>query len=527
MSITVGLDFGTHQTKVCIENNDNPTNVYYEFLSFDDLDGNRNYCLPSIIQINKDHTLSYGFCDEDNCMYDDKVIDVKEPEYIKEPELKYPDKPCPPKDFDIKTAFTTGKDLLPWQKVLLSIKQKLNYKNSVEYKRWIDDNNRYSEELIKWEKECVEIKDFHLKELNRIKNINEILYKKYEKEIESINAQSNKFYFKYFKQAVYDYGELEFKINPMQLSIWYLSYVIFVIKEKYGKYFSIQMGIPCDIQNHIERRKVGTTMLLSAYYLVEDVYNNNFNDFLLAKYEDLIKNTKVIDFDESVKNEYGILIFPEACACLNRMVNNKKITPNKLHLIFDIGGGTTDISFFSISDDKTNIFKFISIPYGLNYIREKCSINDMVLDKNLINKYYYHKVKEKIDNLILEVINEFVKQTNRPSSLLKDVINNNMSLYVGGGSTYDLLCQRYKYFEDVKRIDESTFPIMVTNNNLTLDEYAILANAYGLAHSESNDEVRLESINQLFYGIYLQDRKVFKILEEQNEYNYEHGLTDL
>jgi hypothetical protein len=60
-----------------------------------------------------------------------------------------------------------------------------------------------------------------------------------------------------------------------------------------------------------------------------------------------------------------------------------------------------------------------------------------------------------------------------------------------------------------------------------LDEYAILANAYGLAHSESNDEVRLESINQLFYGIYLQDRKVFKILEEQNEYNYEHGLTDL
>ena len=104
MSITVGLDFGTHQTKVCIENNDNPTNVYYEFLSFEDLDGNRSYCLPSIIQINKDHTLSYGFCNEDNCLCNDNVIDVKEPEYIKEPEFKYPDKPCQPKDFDIKTA---------------------------------------------------------------------------------------------------------------------------------------------------------------------------------------------------------------------------------------------------------------------------------------------------------------------------------------------------------------------------------------------------------------------------------------
>ena len=102
-----------------------------------------------------------------------------------------------------------------------------------------------------------------------------------------------------------------------------------------------------------------------------------------------------------------------------------------------------------------------------------------------------------------------------------------MSLYVGGGSTYDSLCQKYKYFEDVKRIDESTFPIIVTNNNLTLGEYAILANAYGLAHSELTDDVRLESVNQLFDGIYLQDRKVFKILEEQNEYKYEHGLTDL
>ncbi|MBR5781260.1 MAG: hypothetical protein IKY27_04675 [Bacteroidales bacterium] len=526
MSITVGLDFGTHQTKVCIENNDNPINVYYEFLSFDDLNGNISYCLPSIIQINKDHTLSYGFCNEENCLYDHDIVDVKEPEYLKEPELKYPDKPTKPKEFDIKTAFTTGLDLLPWQKVLLSVKQKFNYKKSIEYKKWTDDNNRYKEKIIKWEKKCVEIENFHLKELNRIKNINESLYKEYEKEIES-NAQNNKFYFKYFKQAVYDYGELDFKIDHKLLSIWYLSYVIFLIKEKYGEYFSIQMGIPCDIQNHLERRMTGTSLLLSAYYLVEDVYKNNFNDYLSAKYEDLIKTTKIIDFDESLKNEYGILIFPEACACLNRMVSNRKITPNKLHLIFDIGGGTTDISFFSISDDKTNIFKFISMPYGLNFIREKCSINDKEFDKNKINKYYYQKVKEKIEDLILEVINTFVKQTNRPSSLLKEVINNNMSLYVGGGSTYDSLCQKYKYFEDVKRIDESTFPIIVTNNNLTLGEYAILANAYGLAHSELTDDVRLESVNQLFDGIYLQDRKVFKILEEQNEYKYEHGLTDL
>lgn len=527
MSITVGLDFGTHQTKVCIENNDNPTNVYYEFLSFEDLDGNSSYCLPSIIQINKDHTLSYGFCNEDNCLCNDNVINVKEPEYIKEPELKYPEKPCQPKDFDIKTAFTTGKDLLPWQKALLSIKQKSEYKKSNEYKIWEENNEKYKRELKKWEKECDICKLNHQKEIENIRDINDKLHIEYEKKICDAELQK-KMYFKYFKQSTFDYGNTSFKIDPKLLSIWYLSYIIFTINEKYGEIgFSIQMGVPCDVHNHKDRRMIGTSLLLSAYHLVENVFKNNFNDFIFAKYENLIENTKIIDFDESKKYDYGILIFPEACACLNRMVSNRRITPNRLHLIIDIGGGTTDISFYSISDEKVNIYKFISIPYGLNFIRETCSININSLDINLIKNNYCIKVKEKIDDLIKEVINEFLKQTDRPASMLEIVMDNNMLLYIGGGSTYNLLCQKYSRFEDVKRVDESTFPIMVTNNNLTLDEYAILANAYGLAHSESNDEVRLESINQLFYGIYLQDRKVFKVLEEQNEYNYEHGLTDL
>ncbi len=526
MAITVGLDFGTHQTKVCIENNDNPTNVYYEFLSFDDLDGSKCYCLPSIIQINKDHTLSYGFCNDNDCLYDDSTVDIKEPEYLKEPELKYPPKPSKPKEFDVNMAFTTGKDLLPWQMVLLSIKQRSEYKKSPEYKKWVDDNYKYELELKRWEEKCTIIKNEYLIEIERINEANDKLRISYMEKIREFESRKQ-MKFRYFKQAVYDYGDSNFKIDPKLLSIWYLSYIIFIVKENYGQYFSIQMGVPCDVLNHEKRRRIGTSLLLSAYYLVEDVYDNNFDNFLSAKYEDLVNVTKTIDYDESMKNDYGILIFPEACACLNRMVFNKRITPNRLHIIIDIGGGTTDISFFSISDEKPNIFKFISIPYGLNYIREKCSNENRMLDRLLIKNNYYIKVKEKIDDLIYEVKCEFKKQTNRPIELLEEVINNNMSLYVGGGTSYNLLCIDYKCFDDVKRIDYDLYPIKVTNTNINSNEYAILANAYGLAHSEIDDKVELQSIKQLFNGISIQDKNVYKIIDENNRYEYEHGLTDL
>lgn len=53
MAITIGLDFGTHQTKICIENSDSPLHKTYEFFEWD----KGVYAFPSIIQINKDHTL--------------------------------------------------------------------------------------------------------------------------------------------------------------------------------------------------------------------------------------------------------------------------------------------------------------------------------------------------------------------------------------------------------------------------------------------------------------------------------------
>ena len=63
--IKIGLDFGTHQTKICIQKtpDEGHGEPSYEFFSFEDLEGVKSYFLPSIVQINQDDTLSYGFVD--------------------------------------------------------------------------------------------------------------------------------------------------------------------------------------------------------------------------------------------------------------------------------------------------------------------------------------------------------------------------------------------------------------------------------------------------------------------------------
>ena len=67
--ITVGLDFGTHQTKVCIEKTDG-VELSYEFMRFKDSRGQESFVLPTIIGIDKNGLLSYGYLRED---YDGEI----------------------------------------------------------------------------------------------------------------------------------------------------------------------------------------------------------------------------------------------------------------------------------------------------------------------------------------------------------------------------------------------------------------------------------------------------------------------
>ena len=58
--ITVGFDFGTHQTKICYETEEFGT-VFYDVFKFDGTDGNSNLTLPSFIRHYSNDLLRYGY----------------------------------------------------------------------------------------------------------------------------------------------------------------------------------------------------------------------------------------------------------------------------------------------------------------------------------------------------------------------------------------------------------------------------------------------------------------------------------
>ena len=101
MSITIGLDFGTHQTKICIEDSTNKNQKTYEFFEFFD-NGKKSFFLPSVVQINSNGTLSYGTVDENNCKIAidgfilNSIPDLKIPVLKEIPEpifIDFPEKP--------------------------------------------------------------------------------------------------------------------------------------------------------------------------------------------------------------------------------------------------------------------------------------------------------------------------------------------------------------------------------------------------------------------------------------------------
>ena len=239
--ITVGLDFGTHQTKVCIEDKQG-VETHYKFQKFEDLNGRKQYTLPSVIYIDDNGLIKYGFAPE---------------------RKKY--------------------------KVI-----------------------------------------------------------------------------RYFKQAVFrNYDSPTMKLwEAAYYTIWYLSYILFELEEEYGQDFTIQMGAPTDSARIDDAKAIAVSLIVSAYRLVEEVFKNDKVRFLNCSYEQLIEMTKVVRYSDKSKDDFGLLVFPEAYACLKPMVGRGKVSTG-MSLIIDIGGGTTDISFFTIENGQPQVYDFFSVDKGL------------------------------------------------------------------------------------------------------------------------------------------------------------------
>lgn len=386
--ITVGLDFGTHQTKVCIEHKDG-VELNYTFMKFSDIYHRDYYTFPSLIGVGKDGLLSYGYLPR---RYDGRII-----RYFKQ------------------SAFRPSPSSMP-------------------------------------------------------------------------------------------------QVNAMYFSTWYLAYILFDLEDKYGQEFTIQMGAPTDSAHVNPAKVIATRLIASAYSLVEEVFANDKGKFLATPMRELVELTNLIPYSQEIKDEYGLLVFPEAYACLKPLISQGKLA-NGMSLMIDIGGGTTDISFFTIEGNKPQVYDFYSINKGLNYLTGANESNQTGTEINVQDAsqiiqgrrvVYINELNQVCDTLRSKLQKEFRLQTSLSMHRLLDALKNRPLVYCGGGSTFKTLRVSYGGYQDKKQISHKEWNMKsIRDMDEIIDEglCPILSTAYGLAISTENDNIKMKPFKDIFEGI--------------------------
>jgi hypothetical protein len=396
--ITVGLDFGTHQSKVCVETNDG-VELRYSFFKFRDCSGKAQFTLPSIILEQSNGLLSYGYL---------------------------------PK-----------------------------------------------------------------------------------------NSKGN--IVRYFKQGTFTKSSNMTKSEAIYYSIWYLAYIFFDLEEEYGQDFAIQMGVPTDGDHFSAQKKLAVSLVLSAYRLVEQVYRNDKKAFLYTRKSDLIRRTEIVPYSKQQKKDYSILVLPEAYACLMPLIHQSKID-NGMSLMVDIGGGTTDISFFSVirvgnnetmdASERLRLYDFYSINKGLNFLTDADKLNNSRLDSNVdldgqaLKSQCIAVLREEITQiyrgLVAKLEQSMKKQSALPVSELQRILQCRPIIFTGGGSTFPSLRVAYGGFKDIIHVSSKEWRHEVIDDIQRIEELGlcpILSTAYGLSISVLHDDIKCDKFDELFNGI--------------------------
>ena len=540
MSYTIGLDFGTHQTKVCIEDASNPAQKRYEFLEFNNPVAESTVLFPSLVQINEDDTVHYGFVNEKKCKWLNSAgIEKPRLNLLSKPVLELPLEPKDP----IFPSRPKAKEV-SWKARLISVFYNKN-KEDPEILEWKSECSRlqheYDLKLIDWQAKSAILKDNHKKEFEKWEIDSRVLNKKYKKEVEEWGKNGKeRFFFQYFKMATFTNStEWNHKIDSGVISVWYIANILFILQEKLGEDFFVQIGVPSGT-NEIslkEQKEKAFAIMIAAYKLV-DHYGTK-ESFLSAKYRSLLELTKIdrqYSGDEVVN--YGLNVVPEAYAGLSSITQQKRLETG-MSLLVDIGGGTTDIAFFTISNDQPDIHMVISFPKGLNFIFEQyvllnreLSISDVQLlffekkgETSLFGpsiENYQEQLSQEVKKLVEDIQNSFLIRKDvhmLPIKKLMDSLNNRPVVYCGGGAIYNSMRTTVSTFTDKKLIDKNLINIpIVTNQSIDDRLYTILATSYGLSIPLEN-EIVLTPIEKVFNHIEAPDSK-------QNDYSYKHGLSD-
>lgn len=462
--IRIGLDFGTHQTKICIQRvpDEGHGVPEYEFFKFTDQKGMEQYFLPSVVQINRDDTISYGYVDPEN---EKPGLPLPKKNVIKRSDESgiYEEA----KTLYAKYANTDAVDQEAMNAIVEMLKKKVELDNATYDERVASAQAKYDEEA---------------KEYNRKRNL-----------------------FRYFKQASLAEYPWVSEFDPNMLCVWYLAYVVFLLEDVFPDGFALNMGVPTDDKTFHQKRELGTRILASAIHLVEDVYCHDLRKFLNEKVENLKRNTEMMDFSEDLKEDYRINIFPEAYVSLIGLTSRGKLSEG-MSLNADIGGGTTDISFFIVNKGIPKIYRYWSIPCGLNYIAEQSGFNyaeggfELRAHDDIVRKY--NKKKEDLAyDLVRDLLTQLRTYSKIPKSNLHDALRNRIVVYNGGGSTYPALTTEIYHFSDVKIANSDLWTEEIIHEKTKVIKLAsLLTTAFGLSVVESDDDVTLCDFNSLFAG---------------------------
>jgi len=194
--------------------------------------------------------------------------------------------------------------------------------------------------------------------------------------------------------------------------------------------FEWRIGVPTEYSSRNQQKRFVkfNLLLLIAKKMSDKVITklDDFGEFKFDHYASTIKNfmqTNQQLFKKELKDDIhsffseninsntsiacmqkeGLRVLPETAAAINVMVGTNSILPG-VYASVDIGGGSTDMTFFRVAKDQTNNQEFnflgsVSVNFGVNDLVSALahykgkSIIDL---RNKLNNNYIHQSKEYI-----------------------------------------------------------------------------------------------------------------------------------
>ena len=552
--LNIGLDFGTHQSKVCIEDTADPRNRIYTFFKFLRPDGTKTFFLPSVVQINKDNTVSYGFVDESKAKILGQKHSFDEPQFVKPQEPKYlkiltkPPVSIIPREEDYlatlskKKRFrkvvlvTKGPD---GKKVTKSVKTDVGPERYRKYVSDLEFRNRMA--VVKWKQE-----NEHRERLNAISREQYVAeYKEAEQEYLKKHAfwekalVDVKAVYRYFKIALFSKNSnWKGDVSPKLLSTWYLTYVLFCLFEEYPDEVSFQMGIPESIGDPFAgtQKKIAEDIFYTAYRLYKLFIRKE--DFLGASVDYLKSVTNFNAYRIDYSQGSQVLVLPEAFAGLLTITQQGKIGIG-MTLLVDIGGGSTDISLFNVISNRSgivpNISRIISIHHGLNHIYDLYKETHYEMDIEDIRKLFAKNpsaFKDEIEQFRRELASLVQGEIYHPlvhaalkqgisQERLWPIIEDRPVIFSGGGGVYDVFHKSIHIFTEPVSVSKDLLSLKnVTEKRISDVELSILSVAYGLSIPQVREPV-MTPLKQLFSDIHIHQERASRPTE------YEHGLSDV